>query len=812
MIKNYFLIAIRSFRRNKAFALINILGLSIGLSAALVIYLIVHHELNYETHWKDKDRIYRVVSNMHFPDQDFKNSGVPGPMPQAMRKDIPGIEESTWFWVQDECKVTLPINSEKPVVFKKQDKIVLADEHYFRLFPYQWIAGSPETALNAPQKVVLTESRAKQYFPGLQPNAVIGQVLTYDDSLSAMVSGIVMDIQEVTDFTFREFISIATFSEALKEHGIEEWGSVSSASQFFIKLDKETSPKKIDAKFPAFRKAHSQPNDYLTTEHFLQPLLDIHFNQDFDNFDQRLGHKPTLYGLLAVGVFLLILGCINFINLTTAQATQRAKEIGIRKTMGSSRWHLILQFLSETLLITLLATVVSIVLTPLILKIFSDFIPEGLHFDFQEQPGLFLFIPILLLIVSFASGFYPALVLSKYKPVTVLKNVVHTNSAASRKAWVRKSLTVSQFVIAQFFIIATVVVAKQISFTLNKDLGFRKEAIINFTVPYSDDHHDIKKFVLQEKLKSIPEIQKISLAGSPPSSSSISIQSMKFIKDGKEIETSVEIKQADTNYIKLYNMKLVAGRNLEQSDTLREYLVNESLVKFLGYRDPSEIIGKGIEAGKFRIPIVGVLADVHTKSLHEVIHPVAFKCQASGHRTFHIALKPADGKNTWATGIAKMQTAWKELYPEDEFKYSFLDESIAKFYKKEQDTARLLNWCTCLSILISCLGLLGLVIYTTNQRTKEIGVRKVLGASIAQIVSLISKDFMRLVILAFVITVPLAWLAMHDWLENFAYRTNISWWVFVISGFLMCLIALLVLSIQTIRSARANPVKALRTE
>ena len=812
MIKNYFLIAIRNFKRNKAFAFINILGLSIGLSAALVIYLIVHHELSYETHWKDKDRIYRVVSNMQFPDQDFKNSGVPGPMPAAMRKDIPGIEESTWFWVRGEYNVTLPTNSEKPVVFKKQDKILLVDEHYFKLFPYQWIAGSPETALNAPQKVVLTESRVKQYFPGLQPDVVLGKVLNYNDSLSAMVSGIVKDLQEVTDFTFREFISISTFSEELKDNSIDEWGSISSASQFFIKLNKETDPKTIDAKFPAFRKAHSQPNDYLNTEHFLQPLSNIHFNQDFDNFNQRLGHKPTLYGLFAVGIFLLILGCINFINLTTAQATQRAKEIGIRKTMGSSRGHLILQFLSETLLITLLATVVSVLLTPLILKIFSDFIPEGLHFDFQEQPGLYLFIPILLLIVSFASGFYPALVLSKYKPVTVLKNVVHANSAATRKAWVRKSLTVSQFVIAQFFIIATIVVGKQISFSLNKDLGFRKEAIVNFTAPYNYDNPDNKQFVLQEKLKSIPEIQTISLAGSPPSSSNISIQSMKFIKDGKEIETSVEVKQADTNYIKLYNMKLVAGRNLQQSDTVREYLVNESLVKFLGYRDPNEIIGKGVEHGKFRIPIVGVLANVHTKSLHQPIHPVAFRCQARNHRNFHIALKPADGTNSWSTAIAKIQTAWKELYPEDEFKYSFLDESIAKFYKKEQDTARLLNWCTCLSILISCLGLLGLVIYTTTQRTKEIGVRKVLGASITQIVSLISKDFMQLVILAFVITVPLAWLAMHNWLDNFAYRTGISWWVFVISGFLMCLIALLVLSIQTVRSARANPVKALRTE
>jgi hypothetical protein len=259
-------------------------------------------------------------------------------------------------------------------------------------------------------------------------------------------------------------------------------------------------------------------------------------------------------------------------------------------------------------------------------------------------------------------------------------------------------------------------------------------------------------------------------------------------------------------------MKLIAGRNLQQSDTIREYLVNEAYTRFLGYRNPADVIGKTVGHGAHQIPIVGVLADVHTKSLHQAITPVAFRCQAKGHTTFHIALKKQNENNEWKSGIEKIGKAWKEIYPEEEFKYSFLDETIAKFYKKEQDTERLLNWCTSLSILISCLGLLGLVIYTTTQRTKEIGVRKVLGASIAQIVSLISKDFMQLVMLAFVIVVPLSWWAMHDWLQDFAYRTSISWWIFLASGTLMTLIAFLVMSIQTVRSAMVNPVKSLRTE
>ena len=812
MFKNYFLVALRNFKRNKVFALINILGLSIGISASLVIFLIVQHEFSYEKSWTDKDRIYRVVTNMHFPDADFKNSGVPGPLPAAMIKEIPGVESSAYFWAgSDEYKVAVRSSSNKQTTFKKQKHIILASSDYFQLFHYRWLVGSVENSLSTPNKVVITESRAKDYFGSTPLTEAIGQVITYNDSIPATITGIVKDPEEVTDFTFKEFLSIATFAQQLKEHGGEDWGSVSSASQFFIKLQTGVDPIKIDKQLPALRKAHSK-NAYLDTDHFLQPITDIHFNQDFDNFNQQLGHKPTLYGLLAVAAFLLLLGCINFINLTTAQATKRAKEIGIRKTMGSSKGKLVFQFLSETFLLTSAATIASIALTPAILKIFSDFVPDGLNINLSRQPGLLVFIPLLLVLVSLCSGLYPAMILSKYQPALVLKNIAQPNASTSRRAWVRKTLTVSQFVIAQFFIIATIIVGKQITFSLNKDLGFKKEAILNFTVPHNFERPDNKQFVLQQKLKSIPGIQGMSLAGAPPATTGIAIQTMKFKKDGREIETSVQVKHADTNYVGLYHIKLLAGRNLRQSDTAAEYIINEAYAKFLGYKNPQDIVGKQIDHGNFSLPIVGVVANLHTKSLHQAITPLAFTSQQEYHTTFHIALVPGNKDNEWKATIGQIGRAWKEVYPEDDFSYDFLDDSIAKFYKKEQDTARLLNWCTGLSVLISCLGLLGLVMYTTAQRTKEIGVRKVLGANVAQIVSLISKDFMQLVMLAFVITIPLAWMAMHNWLQNFAYRTTMSWWVFAVSGVLMFIVALLVLSIQIIRAANLNPVKSLRTE
>ena len=813
MFKNYLIVAFRNFWRKKVFSVINIAGLAIGISAAIVIYLIVHYEFSYEKFQRDRGRIYRVVTNMHFPDQDFKNSGVPGPLPAAARSEVSGIENSTVFWEAGSMKVSLPENENKKD-FKKHEDIIYADQYYFRFFDYQWLAGSPDNSLIGPNKVVLAESVARSYFPFVDVTNAMGKTIVYDDSIQAKVTGIVKDGNQVTDFTFKEFISLPTITEQLKrENDYGEWGSVSSSSQFFVKLEKNVDTARINKQLGVVRKKYEK-NAYLSTQHFLQPLNDIHFNSDFDAFDHRQAHKPTLAGLLAVAAFLLILGCINFINLTTAQASQRAKEIGIRKTMGSSKRQLVAQFLFETIVLTSIAAIVSVMLTPWLLKVFAPYIPPGLHFNLLNEPGVFGFIISLIIVVSVMSGFYPALVLSGYRPVLVLKNLAYASTAQSRRVWIRKTLTISQFVIAQFFIIATVVVGKQIRYSVNKDMGFKKDAIIYFNAPFNYQHPDTKQFVLQQKLKSIPGIEKLSLAGFPPAYSGRNITTMKAIaKNGKEIETSVEVKDADTSYFDLYKLRLVAGRHLEQSDTVKEYVINENYARLLGYHDPREIVGHFIDPSGRKIPIVGVMADIHTKSLHTPIQPLAFSSEAKYHYTFHVALPPK-GENTdnWKKTIADIASAWKEVYPEQDFNYEFFDLSIAKFYKKEQNTANLLNWCTGLAILISCLGLLGLVIYTTTQRTKEIGVRKVLGASVAQIVSLLSKDFVQLVLVAFVIATPVAWWAMHKWLEDFAYRTNINWWIFGLSGAAMVVAALLTLSIQTIRSATASPVKSLRTE
>ena len=503
-----------------------------------------------------------------------------------------------------------------------------------------------------------------------------------------------------------------------------------------------------------------------------------------------------------------MLGCINFINLTTANATQRAKEIGIRKTMGSSKKQLVFQFLGETFFITLIATIISICLTPLLFDVFKDFIPPGLNVSILQQSSIFLFLLLLTLFVSFISGLYPAMILSGYKPALVLKNQSFANSSETRHAWIRKALTVSQFVIAQFFIIATVMVSKQINYSLNTDLGFNKDGIITFDTPRDTVAAHTQQ--LLNSINSIPEVQVASSGFLSPADVGVAFTNVSY-PPKKDVQAQVQFRWGNPAYIDVYKLKLLAGRNVAASDTFKEFLINDTYAKLLGFQKPNDALGKYLSFNGKQMPIVGVMQNFHDQSTHAAIFPLVF---ADGNgSTFHVRLKPnTAGGFAWHNAIIKIQKIYKQMYPDEDFNYKFYDDTIAKMYEQEQQTASLLSWATGLAILISCLGLLGLVMYTINTRRKEIGVRKVLGASAANIVSVLSKDFVQLVIIAFVIATPVAWWATHKWLEDFAYRTTMNWWIFALCGFSMLSIALVTLSIHTIKAAIANPVKSLRTE
>jgi putative ABC transport system permease protein len=817
MYKNYFIVAFRNFWRNKVFSAINVLGLSIGISAALVIFLIVFYELSFDKFERDKDRIYRVVLDASFSGTEGHSAGVQAPLGAAIENEVTGVEQTVpIFQFQGDATAKVAVatgNRNKQVIYKKQPNIVFTNQQYFQLLNYKWIAGTPGLAMSDPFSIVLTESRAKQYFPSLPAADIIGKHLTYNDDLTATVTGIVQDLNETTAFTANEFISLATIAQTnLQDHFMMTvWNDWMIYSQLYVKLSKDISAAQTEAQLKnLLNKYNKNANkDARNTMSFhLQPLSDVHFNSNYASPGQRIANKSTLYGLLTIAGFLLLLGCINFINLTSAQSIQRAKEIGIRKTIGSSKSQLIIQFLSETFVITIIATFLSVILTPLLLRMFADFIPPGLHFNLFHQPELILFLFLLIIVVSFLSGLYPALILSGYKPALVLKNQAFVASGQTRNAWVRKTLTVSQFVVAQFFIIATVMVSRQINYSMNADLGFKKDAILTFEAPHDTVAAHGKQ--LLREIQAIPEVEMAGTGFLSPADIGMSFTNISY-NGQKDATGNVQIRWGDTDYIKIYGIQLLAGRNVEASDTMKEFIINETYAKTLGFQKPEDALNKYLQFNGKNMPIVGVMKDFHDQSFHASIGPLVFA--GSNGSTFHIRLKPNNTTGqVWQNAIKKLEKVYKKMYPEEDFTYSFFDEKIAKMYESEQHTASLLQWATGLAIFISCLGLSGLVIYTTNTRTKEIGVRKVLGASVANIVSILSKDFVKLVIIAFVIAAPIAWWLMYKWLQDFAYRTTMDWWIFLLSGVFMVIIALITLSVQTIKAAIANPVKSLRTE
>ncbi len=805
--------AFRQLARQKLFSFINILSLAIGISASYMIYLVVSYEFSYDRFQKDGDRIYRVVSNISYPDMEVKNGGVAAPLGKVVGTEIPGIEWVAPFYIYNyDVQVSIPDPGKaSPAGFRSEPGIIFADKNYFRLMDHGWLAGNAENAFSDPFRVVITRDKMEKYFPGLTPDQVMGRSIYYNDSIRTTLSGVVENITAKTDFEFSAFISLSTIeATGLREQfSWENWTNINSSSQVFLKLKAGVKPETINAALVKLSEKFTE-NEFNDTRNLLQPLWEIHFNADYEGSDNRLAHKPTLYSLIGVAVFLLLLGCINFINLTTAQASQRAREIGIRKTLGSSRTQLGFLILTETAIITTLGTLLSIALAPVLLQAFREFIPDALLQQSLLSVPVLLFLIGLTIIVTLLAGFYPALILNGYKPINTIRDQGVGQTGLSRSILLRKGLTVTQFVIAQFFVIGIVVVGLQTKFALNKEMGFRKEGIFTIATPWSDPNPE-KRILLANKLSQLAGIEKVSLAGQPPANYGYNATSVKYVDGEKEIETMIEIKNGDSIYRAIYDLKLLAGSwPRKVNDYQTEYAINESLLKHLGFQKATDAVGKTFDNGT---TITGVVSDFQAKSIRESIKPLGFINVGDQTRVIHVLLNTntADGM-LWKQTQTAVAKVWKAVYPEDDFSLTFMDERIAGFYEKEKAISHLLKWAAGLSVLISLLGLWGLVIYTTNLRKKEIGIRKVLGASVLEIARLLSLDLLLLVVLAFCIAAPLVWMAAGKWLEGFAYRTELPWWVFILCGLGMTLFALLMLSIRTLRAALANPVKSIRTE
>ncbi|MBD2755050.1 ABC transporter permease [Spirosoma validum] len=811
MLRNYIKTSLRSLTKHKVSTLINLFGLTLGVTACLAIYLITNYELSYDTFHPDSERIYRLVGEAQYEKNGEKHpvGFIPVPVPGAIRKEIPGLGTVAAFHTI-ESDVLIPNGDEKPIRFESRRRtggnadLVVVDPKYFDIFKYQWLAGNPNVALNEPFKVVLSEQKAHKYFGDLPLDQFLGKDVIYLDSVRVNVAGIVKDWTQPTDFTFTDFISLATVraSQLKNEINLDQWEDIWSASQAFVKLPEGSTPAQFTAQFQRFSKAHYSKDFSFTPA--LQPLSDVHFNENYDDNYSRKAHLPTLYGLIAIAGFILLIAAINFINLSTAQSVQRAKETGIRKVMGSSRANLITQFLSETVFLTLIAVLISLALVKPILFAFQSLTPKGLVVElFSLQTGLFLL--GVTAVTSLLAGFYPSWVLSSYIPALTLKG--QTTLTGGQKGYLRKTLIVFQFTVSLVFIIGTLMVGRQLSFMRNKDRGFSTDAIVSIRPPQTD-----KGPVLAQKIKQLSNVEGVTMEWFPPMGDAYMVTKLKYHGKKRDVEMDASVKVGDENFIPLYQLRLLAGRNYVKSDSMRELVINATFARALGFQKPADAINQLIEFQDKRYPIVGVVADFHEQSFHEKIGALFI---ANMPQARNIGVKLATtGKpmNEVKATLASIEQAWKSVYPDNKFEYSFLDDSIARLYEKEQKTGQLVNTATAVAILISCMGLFGLAMFTAEQRTKEIGVRKVLGATVISIVVLLSQDFLKLVLIAMVIASPLAWWAMDQWLKDFAYKVSIEWWVFLLAGSIAAGIALLTISFQSIKAALVNPARSLRSE
>ncbi|MES2109923.1 MAG: ABC transporter permease [Bacteroidota bacterium] len=815
MINYYLKTAWRRIGRNKVNTTINILGLSLGICACLLIYLITSFELSFDTFHPDKDRIYRIVVSMQ--DRQGKKNDMAylvSALPMTVRNEMSGFDEVTSFYNYFP-KVAIPgkDNSAKKFAAPKQGEenspVIVAEPQYFRIFKYQWLQGNPSTALNEPFKVVLSRNEAYKYF-GAQPlENIIGKQVVYNDSLRLTVSGIVADWDKHTDLGFKDFISFATVEHSFLKNDIDlhNWGMWDFNSQGYVKLANGVTPAQVEKQFPAFVKAHVR-TDGPPPRLSLQPLAAIHFDNRYQDAYSRQAHLPTLYGLMAIAVFILLIAAINFINLSTAQSLARVREVGVRKVLGSSKTSLTIQFLVETAIVTLIALIIALLVINPIISLFHSFIPQGAALSLFS-PAVLLFSVSILIITSLLAGFYPARVLSSYLPVLSLKG--QGAMQFNHKSYLRKTLIIFQFTVSLVLIIGTLVVTNQINFMLNKDLGFNKDAIITLHTEWNNSIGQLNVFC--NKIKEMPGVQMVSRHHSTPAAERHG-GTIIYNKGAEDTKIDASFDFCDDNYVPLFGLKIIAGRNLSQSDTLKEYLVNETCAKALGFKKPEDAVGRfvGIGMPNSTWQIVGVVKDFNSKSLHEAITPFFMGSIKNNERTVSIKLAAGKGISDFKKTIAEIKTAWKQVYPHDKFEYAFFDQTIAGFYDKEQKTAQLMNTAMLIAIFISCMGLFGLATFTAQQRIKEIGIRKVLGASVTSIASMLSKEFLTLVFISLLISSPVAYYFMHTWLQDFAYRVPINLWVFLLSGLAAIVIALLTVSFQAVKAALMNPVKSLRNE
>ncbi|WP_153800070.1 ABC transporter permease [Foetidibacter luteolus] len=803
MLKNYFKIAYRSFLKNKAFSLINILGLSIGISVCFIIMLFVQDELSFDRFNTKADRTYRIVFNASINGGKINEANVMPPVAQALMNDYPEVEEATRLHVDGRPKVAYKDKSFKDA------ELAFVDANFFNVFTLPFIKGDAKTALLQPDAVVITKEQVHKFFGDEEP---IGKVLIFNNNNPLKVTGVIDKVPANSHFHFDMFGSMATLDEARQP----TW----MASNFFtyLVLKKGFSYKKLEAKLPGMVEKYMGPQIQqemgLSLAQFrtkgnelgfvLQPLTDIHF-YSHSNFELGpSGDIRYIYIFSAVAFFMLLIACINFINLSTAGASKRAKEVGLRKVMGSGKPALIQQFLLESVLITCVALVLSTVFVQMALPVFNDLSGKNLSLGFSFKPLAVLL--SLGLLVGLLAGIYPAFFLSSFKPITTLKG----NLTAGKKSFgLRSSLVVFQFFISVSLITGTIVIYQQMNFIRSAKLGYDKEHLLVLNNSWALGKNE--KYFKEQLLKD-PRVINITVSGYKPAGPSFNNNSLAYPEGREDMMMKTLEYKIDEQYIPTLGMQMAAGRNFSATfptDSLG-MIINESAARAFGWGNNAvgkRIIRENSHRGKnVAFTVVGVVKDFHFKSLHEAITPLLMVLQPESGIIVKVRAEHISDL------LAGIKTQWQKLTSEEPFSYAFMDELYNQTYAAEQKTGRILNIFTALTIIVACMGLFGLATYTAERRSKEIGIRKVLGASVAQVTTMLSGDFLKLVAIGCVIAFPLSYFVMHKWLQDFAYRIDMSWWMFLLAAAAAILIAVATVSFQAIKAALVNPVKSLRNE
>jgi len=783
MFRNYFLIAFRNIRRNWSYTFLNVFGLTLGIASCLILFLVVRNELTYDN-YKKADRIYRVTWNAI----DF-NSNISLAVAPKMRAEFPELQVAQVMYNRE---AMIKINNLR---FKEKD-FVIADEYLPQIFDFQWIAGDPKTALKEPNSIVLTESIAKKYYGNTDP---MGRVINVENQFNAKVTGVIKDLPPNRSVPIQILLSFETIRNQVKDD-MNNIYDIGGGFFTFMLLPENYSIERIKARIPAFIHKNWDLNPK-EVRFPLQPVRDIHFDQRYINNAVTPTSKGTYYALFGVALLIIITACINFVNLATAQTIKRAKEVGVRKVLGANRGQLIRQFLGETTVLVVFSLTLGVLLASMFLSGSASWINTKLDPAQLAEPMVVAYIAGITITVILIAGLYPAFVQSAFQPVESLKD---KGGKFVKGFTLRKGLVVAQFAISQVLIVGTIIVANQMNFFENQDLGFNKDAIVSFYIP---DH--AKMYVLHQQLVSNPGVEQVTLSNGAPSYNN-NFNGFTAPKFGITKDDVSEVKFIDENYIDMFGLKMLAGQKVIKKgpkDTLQNIIVNETLIHKLGITDPEKAIGQQINWNG-PATITGVIHDFQSESKHKLRR--ACILVYNNNRFFMASVKLRAGAiNQTMDRIGK---DWSALFPDNLFEYKFLDDHIASFYTQEQKEYTAFKFFSCIAIIIGCLGLYGLVMFAAAQRTKEVGIRKVLGAPIMSIIGLFSKEFVLLIIIAFVIAAPLGYWMMHSWLNNYAYHISIGPGIFVIAIAASFAIAAITIAYQTIKAARVNPVKSLRSE